>query len=182
MIVTTAAVRNAIAHDHLTINALITLTMGNQVYRITDASNDIRINSVVWQHDICTINAVSLPVSQDELNRDLQEIVILDDSSFTWKNRFENYHKLTMLLEVAFLHNEIYVGNLGVFFGYCNRSNYRIQRSGTRELILTFSSPLAQADGEYLATTSAQNQRLRDPTDTALDQVGVILEFSWGRR
>ena len=182
-ITASVALRNALNENYPQINLLVDMSVSGNIYRLTDASVTVTRSGASYSPSTALFGEVNLPEQRDEVARDQMSLTLIDDDSQTWHKRLQDIESVVVHLWIMFnAGTQNPTEALSIFFGYGIGLSRRVDDSRPNHLLLTFTGPIRQTDGEHTVVTSDSNQRLRDPNDTAFANVGILREFSWGKR
>lgn len=143
---------------------------------ITDAPSSITVGSITYQE--ASLGGVATPTVQSALDRDLYQIVLLDETG-AWRSRV-NAQPSGVLLEGSLIFLELdesgtlsnpgqsFTDPLSFYTGYLSGASLSYSGS-TPELTMTFAGQLQQLSITRPRLTSQEEQQRFDPNDNSLN-------------
>ena len=149
----------------------------------TDAAYDVRYKGFTYEHD-SLIYGVSPPADTADLTRDLMAVSFITDDMKSlralWTEHGYTGVEITIVV-VMRLGDGIYTEPIAGYKGKCVAVVETIDDK-KQLLVPTFGGPLRKLDGVLACIATANNQKTRDETDTALDYIHTTREVGWGRK
>jgi len=182
MITALTGVNDALVSNYPNANMLVNFTLGDSNWYLSDSNKQVTVGGGVYRPANGVIGNISLPAETEEISS-LDCTIELVDVGRIWRSRFQEFLKLTVRVLLVFnagLANQSTPFSL--YFGSCSGVEFSSSESDPYIILLSFTGPIANVDAAFLSVTSDENQRTRDPGDSAFETVGRLRDFSWGNR